>query len=91
MADVTFKRDSAGLAALLKSGPFAAAVESLAEDIASNVAQRRGADVVVDRYTTDRAAASVTVRDRRALKWEAEDGDLHSAATGMGLDVRSKA
>lgn len=91
MADVTFKRDTGGIAALLKSGAFGSAVEGLAQEIAANVAQRRGSEVVVDRYTTDRAAASVTVKNRRALKWEAEDGDLHSAASALGLDVRSKA
>jgi hypothetical protein len=91
VARSTFKRDSAGIAEVLKSSAFGSAVAAHASAIAASVRGRRpGADVVVDTYTTDRAAASVTIRDRRAMQWQAEDGDLTAAAAAQGLDVTDR-
>lgn len=87
----TFRRDSPGIAAILKSGGFAGMVGSVASQIAGNVrASRPDADVVVDSYTTDRAAASVTIRDVRARTWQARDGILTRAAAGVGAEVTSR-
>lgn len=89
MADVEL--DSAGIAEVLRSGPVAGAVHDLAATIAEKIrGQRQDADVVVDDYTTDRAASSVTIRDPRALGWQARDGILTKAAASTGLDVRAR-
>lgn len=87
-----FRRDSRGIAQALKSGEFQAAVRRHAELIAGSVRSRRpGVDVVVDDYDGgDRAASSVTVRDRRALAWQAQDGDLTRAAAAQGLEVTER-
>jgi hypothetical protein len=85
--------DSPGIAALLKSGPFAAAVHEVAEGIASDVRGSVPADVevVVDDYTTDRAASSVTIKDARGALWQARDGVLTRAASGSGVEVTDRA
>ena len=85
------KLDHAGMAELLNSDKVAGLVKGLADRVASQV---RGAvnardGVVVDTYTTDRAAASVTIRDPRARLWQARDGVLTSAVASVGLEVRS--
>ena len=84
--------DSPGIAALLKSGPSAAAAHSSAEGTAADV---RGSvpedvEVVVDDYTTDRAASSVTIKDARGLLWQARDGVLTRAAGGSGVEVTER-
>src|SRR5690606_7614097 len=92
MARVRYVRDSRGIEQVLRSAGFARAVRAEAEAIAAAVRARRpGVDVVVDTYDGgDRAAASVTVRDRRALGWQATDGDLTRAAAARGLEVRER-
>lgn len=88
---VQFRRDSAGIAQILKSSGFAAAVRQEAEQIAGSVrASKPGADVVVDSYTTDRAASSVTIRDVRARAWQANDGVLTRAASASGIEVTER-
>lgn len=92
MADFKFDRlDHGGIAELLRSAPVAAAVRNLAEEVAGNVrSQKPGAEVVVDAYTTDRAAASVTIRDVRGRVWQVRDGVLTRAASGAGLEVNER-
>ena len=92
MAGVRYVRDSRGIEQVLRSAGFARAVRAEAEAIAAAVRARRpGVDVVVDTYDGgDRAAASVTVRDRRALGWQATDGDLTRAAAARGLEVQER-
>lgn len=87
--------DSRGLDAVLHSAPVRAAVNELAHAVANDVDAALPADleadtVVVDDYTTDRAAASVTIRDRRGRIWEARDGVLTRAAGAAGLEVRTR-
>jgi len=86
----TFRRDSAGIEQLLKQAGFAEATRSAAERIAADVRNRTNSDVVVDQYVTDRAAASVTIRDRRGMGWHVRDRIFDSAAGAQGLEVRSK-
>lgn len=87
---VAFRRDSKGIADILKSDGVRDAVHGEAEQVASAVrARQRDADVVVDDYTTDRAASSVTVRDPQAQEMQARDGLLTAAAASAGLEVRS--
>ena len=85
------KLDHAGIAELLNSDEVAGLVKGVADRVASQV---RGAvdardGVVVDQYRTDRAAASVTIRDPRARLWQVRDGVLTSAVAAQGLEVRS--
>lgn len=84
--------DSPGIAALLKSGPFAAAVHAVAEGIASDVRASvpEDVEVVVDDYTTDRAASSVTIKDARGMLWQVQDGILTRAAGGAGVEVTER-
>lgn len=91
MSNKDLKLDHAGIAELLKSAEVATHVKGVAEQVASQV---RGAvdardGVVVDTYTTDRAALSVTIRDPRARRWQARDGVLTRAVASVGLEVRS--
>jgi hypothetical protein len=89
MADV--RLDSGGIQKLLNSDPVASAVHDLAEQIATQVrGQKPEADVVVDRYQTDRAAASVTIRDVRGRTWEVRDGVLTRSAASVGLEVTGR-
>lgn len=86
-----FRLDHAGLAEVLKSGPFVELVAGKASEIATAVsAQQPDAEVVTDSYTTDRAAASVTVKDPRAATWQARDGLLTRSAAAAGLEVTEK-
>lgn len=85
------KLDSAGIREVLNSSEVRDAVHSYAERIAGDV---RGsidpdAEVVVDDYTTDRAASSVTILDVRGRLWEVRDGVLTRAAAAHGLEVNA--
>lgn len=91
MARSDFELDSAGIVAVLNSGEVAAAVEGLAQTVARNVRSRVGdAEVVTDSYRTDRAAASVTIKDPRGKGWEVRHGVLTGAAANVGLEVRAR-
>lgn len=85
--------DHAGIAEILKSGPMQAAVTAQAQAIAGQVQTSidPDAEVVVDEYTTDRAAASVTIKDARGLIWQARDGVLTRSAASTGLEVTETA
>lgn len=88
-----FRRDSKGMGEVLKSPEVAKAVHDLAEAIAADVSSQVQAEdgVVVDDYTTDRAASSVTIRDAAGKLWEVRDGVLTRAAARQGLEVTSEA
>ena len=60
----------------------AEAVNAKAREVAAAAAQ----DVEVEEYTTDRAAASVSV----PAEQQAKDGALTRAAAAAGLEVRAK-
>lgn len=53
-------------------------------DLAKKVADDAGEDAVLDTYTTDRAAASVSV----PAEQQAKDGVLTRAAVAAGLELR---
>jgi hypothetical protein len=84
---MSVRLDHDGIRDILKSQPVADAVHELASKIASAVAGETGADVVVDDYTTDRAASSVTIRDAAGKLWQVRDGVLTKAAAAEGLEV----
>lgn len=89
MSDI--KLESKGVLQVLKSSEVADAVEDYARRIAASVTgQQPGADVVVDNYTTDRAASSVTIRDARGRLWQVRDGILTRAASSAGLEVKAR-
>lgn len=87
----SIRLDSAGVRQVLRSAEVRDAVTDAAHGVAATVIGRLPPDVldgvVVDDYTTDRAAASVTIRDPRARLWEARDGILTGSALAEGLDV----
>ncbi len=83
-----YKRDSRGLQQILNSPQVAAAVHNLAQTVANNIDP--SLDVVVDDYTTDRAASSVTVREADAKLRQIRDGLLTRAAAAAGLEVRER-
>lgn len=81
--------DYAGLGEVLRSREMAQAVDDLAEAIADGV--RAGisdpliaATVEVDHYTTDRAAAAVTIAHPAGLAIQAKHGALTRAAAAAG-------
>lgn len=84
---VTYRRDSAGTRDVLITQ-----CADLVADAAATIAAQLppDLDVVVDSYTTDRAAAAVTIREPQALLLEARDGLLTRAAAAAGLEVRSR-
>lgn len=86
----SFRRDSQGIREILRT-QFKDDTHAFAEQIASNVrAQHPDLDVVVDDYTTDRAASSVTIRDVRGMIYQIRDGLLTRAAAAAGLEVRER-
>jgi len=92
MARVQFRRDSNGIAEVLRSRGVRDAIHGLAERVAGRVRALlpAGTDVVVDDYTTDRAASAVTIRDMSGRLWQARDGVLTRAASAEGLEVRER-
>lgn len=93
MAFANIKLDSGGMRAMLSSGPVAAAINSLAQSVASSIdveAHDGPVPVRVGQYTTDRAAASVSLAHPAGLPLEAKYGVLAKAAGAAGLEVRSR-
>lgn len=95
---IDFRLDRSGLKQLLRSQQLGSEVTQLANRVAANV---RAAGqkvehgeveipVVVDEYTTDREAASVTLAHPAGLAVQAKHGLLTKAAAAVGLEVRSK-
>lgn len=78
---MTFRLDRRGGAEVLKQ----LAAESI-NAVARQVAAKAGPDAEVSEYTTDRAAASVSV----PAEQQAKDGVLTRAAASVGLEVRAK-
>lgn len=78
---MSFKLDRKGGAEVLKQ----IAADSVNE-AARRVAAGAGPDAEVAEYTTDRAAASVSV----PAEQQAKDGALTRAASAAGLEVRAK-
>lgn len=88
-----FRRDTSGIAEILKSPEMRAALHSVADPIAANIrAQKPDMEgLAVDDYTTDRAAVSITILDVRGKLWQVRDGILTRAAAAAGLEVTERA
>lgn len=84
-----FRLNRKGVAAALhQMGPT---VTAKAEEIAAQIRQSHpDLDVNVQRYSTDRAAASVMVRDSQARALQAREGLITKAAAKVGLEVRTR-
>lgn len=91
MARIDFRLDHEGVREILAGPQLRLLVDGVAEEIAAHVRTQvpTGVPVEVRRYTTDRGAASITVRDVRAMAWQARDGLLTRAAAASGLEVRA--
>jgi len=79
---MTFKPDHHGMEEVLKSAGVAAEIHALGKRVGDNA----GDAVWVDHYTTDRAAASVTIPAAR----QAKHGTLTKAASAAGLEVKAR-
>lgn len=88
MAKVELHLDYSEIGRVLRSPEAAALVANAAEVVAGNI--KGSADVYVDHYETDRAAASVTLADSRALDRELLTGQLAEAARSAGLEVHAQ-
>lgn len=79
---------------MMKSDDVRAEVDSLAERVAvqlrPTMTKYAGAEVEVQSYTTDRAAAAVVNKHPAALAVEAKYGAINRAAGAVGLEVREK-
>ncbi len=67
-------------------------IDKLAAEIASkvDVGSVTEAEVTVRSYTTDRAAAAVTIAHPAGMAIQAKHGALTKAAAELGLEVKSK-
>ena len=79
-----------GIAELLVSSAFAAAVHDVAEEIAGNARPRTDAPIEVRDYVTDRAASSVSIAHPKGLAAQAKHGVLTKAAATAGYEVVSR-
>jgi hypothetical protein len=91
MANIELHTD---LDALLKDPGIASVINGLAQSVAVNAryttSDGETLPVVVDQYTTDRRAASVTIAHPAGLAVQAKHGVLTRAASAAGLEVRAK-
>jgi hypothetical protein len=95
MAVTKLRLDRPGIAEVLQSAAVAAVIEGAAQSAAGNVSETaRNGDAIpvkVSTYTTDRAAAAVTLAHPAGLGIEAKRGSLSRAAAAAGLEVTSRA
>lgn len=91
MPDNKYKPNRKGIGEVLQL-EFADTINDLANKIADQVRADvgEGVEVVVDTYTTDRGAASITIADPDGLAIQASTGALTRAAAANGLEVTSK-
>lgn len=87
---LSFRLDNAGVREILRGPEVRQLVDATAEEVAANVRALLSQGTVVDvsSYTTDRAAAAVTIVDVRGMGWQARDGVLTRAAGFARLEVR---
>lgn len=92
MPNSRIRLDHAGIAEVLKSAEVRSQVDALAAEVgrdaeANPSVRRNQVPVVVDHYTTDRAAASVTLKHPAGRGLQAKWGVLTRAAGSAGLEV----
>lgn len=87
-----FRLDRKGVSKLLKGplgGVASEAAEALGDQIRADHPELADA-VDVQRYTTDRGAASVMVKDGRARELQIREGLITKAAAKLGMEVKTK-
>lgn len=91
-AKLVFVLDREGVRQVLHSPEVRELVDEAAEQIAERVRAQVPAGTVVEvrQYSTDREAASVSVKDVRGMIWQARDGLLTRAAVGIGAEVKER-
>lgn len=83
--------DHAAIAAWLRSdGSIRSLVDGAADDVAAEAAASTSEPVDVDRYTTDRAAAAVTIKSPKGMGVQAVQGVLSRAAHAAGLEFKAR-
>lgn len=96
MADIEFRLDRQGVGEILRGQEAADVVHDYAERIRDIVDREVNDDsdddigVVTGSYTTDRAAADVTIEHPRGQELQAKHGVLTKAAAMVGLEVHSR-
>lgn len=83
--------DHDGLAEVLKVN-CRQIVDEAADVVAAEIQAQHDdvEEVEVERETSDRARATIVVKDPRAAGWQARDGLLTKAAAAKGLEVRAR-
>lgn len=79
--------DFGGVGRIMRSADMASVIRAKADALAAELRARGVDGVSVDSYTTDRAAAAVTVSGDAAGQ-EAKRGLISDAARAVGLEVR---
>lgn len=94
---LNIKLDHDGIGEVLKSSGVRGAIDGIAADVAANVkaadtVRRNGvaSSVEVASYTTDRAAAAVTIAHPAGVGMQAKHGTLTQAAGAAGLEVKER-
>ncbi|TDC33457.1 hypothetical protein [Micromonospora sp. KC213] len=95
MANARIRLDHKGIAEILKSAGFAAAMAEKAEEVAAHVhahhsIRRHGMPVETGPFETDRATQSVTIAHPGGLGVQGKYGVLTQAATAAGLEVTAE-
>lgn len=92
MARAIVKIDHAAIGEIATGGEIRALVAAAAEQIADHVRSEVNPDVpvVVDHYTTDRAAAAVVITDLRGAGLQAKYGVLTRGAATIGVEVTER-
>lgn len=95
MAKITLDRD--GIKSMLRSAGVRREVNQLAHKVAGaaraqghTVTSGEALPIKVDEYTTDRAAAAVTITHPAGIGMQAKHGVLTKAAAAAGLTVKAK-
>ena len=83
--------DRRGIAEILRSEPVQQMVNAAALDIQMRVRAKLppGARVLLEPYTTDRAAAAVVIADVRGMAWQARDGVFTRSVHEAGIEFKA--
>lgn len=94
MASNKVRLDRAGIAEVLVSDDVRVGIDTAAHSVASyideTVSSGEALPVKIDAYTSDRAAAGVTLAHAAGLGKQAKHGTLTRAASAAGLEVTAR-
>jgi hypothetical protein len=86
----TFRLDRDGIARWLKSAEATKGVNRTAAKVSAEARALTDLPITVRSYTTDRAAAAVTIAHPAGMAEQAKHGTLTRAAGTAGLQVRGR-